>query len=66
MKKYSTDSIHHGMEENENGEYVKYEDVLKLVLFAINWANDIFVVESFDKKDAEIVIDYFTKQETEK
>jgi hypothetical protein len=31
MKRYSVDSKYHGVEEDENGGLVKYEDAVKLV-----------------------------------
>ncbi len=31
MKRYQTDSKHHGMEESKTGDWVKYSDVEELV-----------------------------------
>lgn len=60
MIRYRTDMERCGMEQDVDGEYVEYEEVVELVLFAMNHANEMEGIEKkYTRDEVEEVIDDF-------
>lgn len=63
IKRFRTDSEFHGMEKDVKGKYVKYEDMIDLVLFTMNEMNGVFSETGFEKEDVKpFILDEFAKK----